>query len=224
VQSPWDRTVVGLMGTLLVHRRAYYHRTACRRGHCPADVAFGLRGADLTPGAEQLAVLFGTVASFAEAAERLLPKASGLRLAESTIERATEAAGVRLGEALAAGEALGVAADWTWPVDTRGRTVAYVSIDATGVPIQGEGGGQAEGRMAWVGKVFAPRTEAKGTDADSGTRRPAAAGHARYLAGLNSPEEMGGPLRRQAARWGWTGPSGGSRRATAAAGSTTSRG
>ena len=82
------------MGTFVLRRRAYYHCTACRgKGHCPADDAFGLTGNDLTPGAEQLAVLFGTTASFAEAAEKLLPKASGLRLAESTIERATEAAG-----------------------------------------------------------------------------------------------------------------------------------
>ena len=81
------------MGTFVLHQRAYYHCTTCHAGHCPADDAFGLGASDLTAGAEQLAVLFGTTASFAEAAERLLPKASGLRLAESTVERATEAAG-----------------------------------------------------------------------------------------------------------------------------------
>ena len=54
-----------------------------------------------------------------------------------------------------------MAADWDWSEDVRGRTVAYVSVDATGVPIQGENGIQAEGRMAWVGKVFAPKPEAK---------------------------------------------------------------
>jgi len=145
------------MGPITVERRAYYHCSACRKGHCPADAGFGLGASDLTAGAEQLAVLFGTVASFAEAAEKLLPKASGLRLAESTIERATEAAGHRLGEALAAGATFGVAAGWDWPEDARGRTTAYVSIDATGVPIQGPGGVEAEGRMARVGKVFAPK-------------------------------------------------------------------
>jgi hypothetical protein len=161
------------MGTFVLRRRAYYHCTACRKGHRPADDAFGLAASDLTPGAEQLAVLFGTTASFAEAAEKLLPKASGLRLAESTIERATEAAGDRLGRALAAGDTFGAAADWDWPEDAEGRTVAHVSVDATGVPIQGQGGVEAEGRMAWVGKVFAPRPEARRDDA---TRRPAAGG------------------------------------------------
>jgi hypothetical protein len=181
------------MGTMVLGRRAYYHCTACRRGHCPADAAFGLGASDLTAGAEQPAALFGTVASFAEAAEKLLPKASGLRLAESTIERATEAAGGRLGEALAAGATFGAAADWDWPRDAAGRAVAYVSVDATGVPIQGPGGVEAEGRMAWVGKVYAPRPEPEPEDdTAAGARRPAAAGHARYLAGLMGLDELVG--------------------------------
>jgi hypothetical protein len=191
-----------LIGTFVLRRRAYYHCTACRKGHCPADDAFGLGASDLTAGAEQLAVLFGTVASFAEAAEKLLPKASGLRLAESTIERATEAAGDRLGEALAAGETFGAAADWDWPEDAAGRTVAYVSVDATGVPIQGPGGAAAEGRMAWVGKVFIPKPEAEDARDEIAIRRPAATGRARYLAGLMGLDELGEPLRRQAAQVG----------------------
>jgi hypothetical protein len=149
------------MATFVLPRRAYYHRTACHRGHCPAQTAFGLGASDLTPGAEQPAVLLGSVAGFAEAAQRLLPKAAGLRLAESTVERATEAAGDRPGRALAAGQTFGVAADWDWPEDARGRTVAYVSVVATGVPVQGPNGVEAGGRMAWAGKVFAPRPQAK---------------------------------------------------------------
>jgi hypothetical protein len=187
------------MGTFVLDRRAHYHCATCHAGHCPADDAFGLGSSDLTAGAEQLAVLFGTTASFAEAAERLLPKASGLRLGESTVERTTEAAGRRLGEAPARGQAFGAAAGWTWPVDAAGRTVAYVSIDATGVPIQGKGGVEADGRMAWVGKVFAPRPEVK---PDRGMDRPAPEGHARSLAGLAGLDGLGEPLRRQAARVG----------------------
>jgi hypothetical protein len=186
------------MGTFVLHQRAYYHCTTCHKGQCPAYDAFGLGASDLTPGAEQLAVLFGTTASFAEAAEKLLPKASGLRLAESTIERATEAAGHRLGQALADGQTLGKAADWAWPLDAAGRSVAYVSIDATGVPIQGPDGVKADGRMAWVGKVFAPKSQVK---PETATRRPGE-GRARYLAGLMSLDELADPLRRQAAQVG----------------------
>src|SRR4051812_46159051 len=52
-----DRTFVSLMGTFVLPRRAYYHCTACHRGHCPAEAALGLGASGLTPGAEQLAVL-----------------------------------------------------------------------------------------------------------------------------------------------------------------------
>ena len=78
------------------------------------------------------------------------------------------------------------------------------SADATSVPIQGPGGAEAEGRMAWVGKVFAPKPAAKDDkdDAAKPARRPAAAGHARYLAGLDSLDELADPLRRQAAQVG----------------------
>ncbi len=183
---------------MVLARRAYYHCTACGKGHCPADAGFGLRGSDLTAGAEQLAVLLGTTASFAEVAEKLLPKASGLRLAESTIERATEAAGRRLGEALDSGQTLGQASTWEWPEDAAGRSVASVSIDATGVPIQGEHGGQADGRMAWVGKVFAPKAEVQSSRATLGPAK----GRARYLAGLMSLDRLGEPLRRQAGQVG----------------------
>jgi hypothetical protein len=97
-----------------------------------------------------------------------------------------------------------VAVGWDWPEDARGRTTAYVSIDATGVPIQGPGGVEAEGRMAWVGKVFAPKPEAQAerTRDDDAIRRPAATRHARYLAGLMGLDELGEPLRRQAAQVG----------------------
>src|SRR4051794_29907683 len=99
------------MGTFVLHQRAYYHCTTCHAGHCPADDAFGLRASDLTAGAEQLAVLFAPTASFAEAAERLLPGARGLRRAESPVERATNPAGNRLGQAPAEGRTFGVATD-----------------------------------------------------------------------------------------------------------------
>ena len=180
---------------MVLARRAYYHCTACRKGHCPADAGFGLRTTDLTNAAEQLAVLFGAVASFADDAEKLLPKASGLRVAESTIERLIEAAGERLGAALAAGGTYAKATDRDWPRDATGRSVASVSIDATDVPMQGPAGVQSDGPMAWVGKVFARRPE---DQPGPPTRRPSP-GHARYLAGLMSLDELGPPLRRQAA-------------------------
>jgi hypothetical protein len=188
------------MGPIVLRQRAYYSCPACRHGHCPADAALGLGAQGLTPGAEQLVSLAGTVASFAEAAAKLLPKMAGLRLAESTVERTTEAAGQRLGAAPAVGRTFGAAADWPWPADARGRPTAYVSLDATGVGMQGPGGIEADGRMAYVGKVFAPRPEPG--DAGAAGRRPAAIERSRYLAGFYALDELGAQLRRQAAQVG----------------------
>jgi hypothetical protein len=148
-----------------------------------------LDGTDLTPGAREAVSLAGLLSSFAEAAEKVLPRLAGLRLAESTVERATEAAGALLGRRRAAREVFGPQADWAWGTDARGRTCAYVSVDATGVGQQGPGGGAAEGRMAYVGLVFAPGTAG-------------APARERALAGLYDLTELGEQLRRQGAQVG----------------------
>jgi hypothetical protein len=184
------------MGEIVVAERAYYLCPACHAGHVPVDAALGLTAGKLTPAAEQLTTLAGTVGSFAEAAEKFLPKMAGLRLSESTVERTTEAAGERLDALWARGQILGAAVDWRWNRDAMGRTVAYVSVDATGVGIQGERGAKADGRMAWVGKVFNPRAEP--TEAFPKPHPP----QARYQAGLMDLDALGARLRRQAAQVG----------------------
>ncbi len=177
---------MSLLGVVPLER-AYYHCPDCRRGHCPRDAALGLSAADLTAGAEQAAALAGALGSFAEAATRTLPRLAGLRLAESTVERAAERAGRRLGECLAAGQTFGPARDWDWHRDAQGKTCAYVSADLTGVGMQGPGGCAAEGRMAAVGMIY----------------NAGAPGQARYLAGLTGGlEALGAPLRRQGAQVG----------------------
>lgn len=133
--------------------------------------------------------LAGTLTSFAEAAQKVLPRMAGLRLAESTAERTTEAAGLRLSRQRAAGTVLGQARDWPWPKDAKGRSCAYVSLDATGVGMQGEKGAQAEGRMAYVGLVYCPG------EAGEPARE-------RALAGLYELAELGRQMRRQGAQVG----------------------
>ena len=184
------------MGPIVLEERAYYLCPACHAGHVPVDAELGFSASTLTPGAEEIATLAGTCDSFADAAEKLLPKMAGLRLSESTVERTTEAAGERLGALWDGGHTLGTAADWRWNHDAWGRTVAYVSVDATGVGMQGERGAQADGRMVWVGKVFNPRTE------PSEAFPKPHPGVARYQAGLMDLEELGARMRRQAAQVG----------------------
>jgi hypothetical protein len=171
------------------YERAYYYCRHCGHGASPADAELHVEAAELTPAARELVALAGTLSSFAEAAEKVLPKLAGVRVSESTAERATEAAGTALGKRLAAGEAFGDAGPWRWSKDATGRTVGYVSLDATGVGIQGPNGAAAEGRMADVGLIFDP-----GPDG-----RP---GRMRALAGLYSLDQLGPQMRRQAGQVG----------------------
>jgi hypothetical protein len=123
-----------------------------------------------------------------------------LRVSESTVERATEAAGRDVGARLAAGETFGAARDWAWHKDAEGKTCAYVSIDATGLGQQGPKGAKADGRMATVAMVYNPVPQDKQRWARPTGRCPDF--QARYLAGLNGLETLGEPLRRQAAQVG----------------------
>ena len=168
--------------------RAYYHCRHCRAGHCPRDGRLGLGAADLSPGAEQAVTLAGTLGvSFAEAAQKVLPRLAGLRVAESTVERTTERVGAELGRRLAAGETFGPDRDWAGRPDAEGKSCAYVSADLTGVGMQGPGGAAADGRMAAVAMVD----------------NPGAAGQSRYVAGLSGGlAALGEPLRRPAAQVG----------------------
>jgi len=128
--------------------RAYYYCYRCGAGLCPWDDAVGLTPKRLTPGAERAVSLAGLLTdSFEEAATKVLPELSGLRLSETAVQRTTEAAGRRLGDLLDRGAVLGGPTPWDWRQDAEGKTCAYVSVDATGVRQQACGGGPAEGRM-----------------------------------------------------------------------------
>jgi hypothetical protein len=148
-----------------------------------------LTARDLTPAAEELVSLAGLLSSFAEASEKVLPRLAGLRLAESTAERTTEGSGKRLGWRRAAGETFGESHDWAWRTDALGRTCAYVSLDATGVGMQGDRGAATEGRMAYVGLIFSPAAAGEPTCE-------------RVLAGLYDLPELGAQMRRQGAQVG----------------------
>jgi hypothetical protein len=190
-----ERTLLSVVGPLR-YRRAYYFCRRCGQGYCPFDQQAHLTGAQLTPGLEQLASLAGTVGeSFGRGAD-VLHEMAGVRLSESTLERTTEAAGLRLAELWEREVTLGADRPWQWRRDAQGRTVAYVTSDATGTRQQGPGGAAAEGRMAQIVGVYNPPPEYTPV----GQKRPAL--QARYLAGLCPVEQLGPPLRRQAAQVG----------------------
>jgi hypothetical protein len=141
--------------------------------------------------------LAGIQESFGKAAEKTLRKLAGIRVCESTVERTTEAAGERLGQVLEQGAVFGEKRTWDWHRDHRGKTCAYVSVDATGILMQGANGAKVEGRMVYVGMVFNPQPRQADEEALS---KPCAG--VRYLAGLYTLDELGLQMRRQGAHVG----------------------
>ena len=141
----------------------------------------------LSRGAREAVALAGALSSFAEAATKTLPKLAGLAVSESTVERTTEWVGHDVGARLALGQTFGARKAWEWSKDADGRTVAYVSADATGVGMQGANGSAAEGRMASVGMIW----------------NAGHAGQVRYVCGLvGGLSVLGQPLRNQGAQVG----------------------
>jgi hypothetical protein len=150
-----------------------------------------------------LATLCGAVAdSFRKGAE-LLDEASGVKLSESTVTRATKATGESLADARPDVPSSNPAQPWPWHKDALGRTVGYIGLDATGVPQQGPGGTQAPGRMAYVGMVFNPLPDRERVFED--LPKPGESMRARYISGLYPLAEMGPRLRRQGAQVGLDG-------------------
>lgn len=189
-----------MIGTICL-KRHYYHCTACRQGYCPWDISLRLTVQALSPAAEEVACIAGVQNPFAEASQRTLRRLSGLRLSESTVERTTEAAGQRVVEAFQTGERFGPPTPWDWHKDAEGKTIAYVSVDATGVGQQGPGGEEAEGRMVNVAVIYNPVPESRDAWAHpEAARRPE--WQARYLASLEPLAELGTQLRRQGGQVG----------------------
>ena len=136
-------------------QRAWYLCGYCGKGSFPWDQAVGLTVKRLTPAAEEAVSLAGAAcSSFAEAAGLVLGTLAGMCLSESTVQRTAEDAGERVGELLEAGRTFGFPRVWPWQRDARGRTCAYISIDATGVRQQAKDGGKADGRMPYVAMVY----------------------------------------------------------------------
>lgn len=139
----------------------------------------------------------GAKESFAEASDSLLIMC-GLRVSESTVERTTENEGEALGAMLANKETIGGDEPWDWSRDAHGHTVAYVSVDATGVRQQGEHGEKVECKMAYVAMVYNARDAAETKE-----RKPERIErNRRYLAGYFTLDELGLQMRKQAAQVG----------------------
>jgi len=174
------KTPVRLLGPVRCGR-ASYGCPRCGQGHRPWDRVAGLTAGRLTAGAERIVSRAGRLGdSFEEAAAKALPEWCGLRLAEATVRRTTEAAGRRGGQWLRAGRTRGPRRPWDWHTEAQGRPCAYVSVAATAVRQQAHGGGAAEGRLPSVALAYHPAPVRPQAAPGEGPRSRMPA---RYLAG-----------------------------------------
>jgi hypothetical protein len=191
-----DKGMTCLLGLVQLQRH-YYHCKHCGRGHCPWDAILRTSGQRLTPGAREVVSLTGIQESFGKAADRTLHKLTGLRLSESTVERTTESAGTFLKEQQEAGVLLGEGERYEWHGDAAGASCAYVSLDSTGILMQGEGASKVDGRMVTVAMLYNPQPRQADEEALS---KPCDG--VRYFAGFYDLDELGSQMRRQGGQVG----------------------
>jgi hypothetical protein len=87
-----------------------------------------------------------------------LRRFSRVHLSAATARRATRAAGQRLAQQQHRGD-IATAAPWQakdFAVPKQEHTVAYLGLDAFSVPMQGQGGAKAEGRMLYTALLYTP--------------------------------------------------------------------
>jgi len=149
----------------------------------------------VTRAAEQIVSLVGSLGGLRERDVGAMLKLAYLRVSESTVERTTESAGQRVRQRLDSGKPLGPMCAWQWQLDAFGKSCAYISLDATGIRQQGPGGHHAEGRMAYVGMVYNPRSK-------HDPNRPPPR-QVRYLSGFYDLDELGRQLHNEALEIGW---------------------
>jgi hypothetical protein len=188
--------MTSLLGPVQLERH-YYHCKHCGKGHYPWDETLRVSGQRLTPGAREVVCLTGIQQSFGKAADRTLHKLTGIRLSESTVERLTESVGIFLKEQQEKGVLLGDGQRYDWHVDARGVPCAYVSLDWTGILMQGEGASKVDGRMVTVAMIYNPQPRQRDDEALS---KPCDG--VRYFAGFYELADLGLQMRRQAGQVG----------------------
>jgi len=154
-----QRRVLTVHGEVKV-RRAYYYCGRCRQSFIPYDDVLGLLD-EISPGLMPLVCLAGTLLPFADAAEDVLKRFSGVRVSASTVLRCTEGHGERLRAQQKEGRMVQptqAEPKWTEP-RKEGQPVAYVGLDAFSVPMQGPGAGKAEHRMLYTALLYTPEKE-----------------------------------------------------------------
>jgi hypothetical protein len=128
--------------------------------YLPYDEALGLLD-EISPGFLPLVCLAGTLAPFADAADDILRRFTGVRLSASTVLRTTEGQGERLRAQLRQGRMVQptqTEPKWKGPRE-QGQPAAYVGLDAFSVPMQGVRASKAQHRMMYAALLYTPGKE-----------------------------------------------------------------
>jgi uncharacterized protein UPF0236 len=138
--------------------RAYYHCTRCHQGHFPFDQANRLQKDRLSTGLRPLVCLAGVLESFRDGADDILRRFAGVRLSASSTRAATTRAGEQLLDKQRAGGIVRPTKlrPWNFRLQESTATVGYLGVDAFSVPMQKPGGGKAESRMMYIGRLYTP--------------------------------------------------------------------
>jgi hypothetical protein len=179
-----QRRILTVHGEVQV-KRAYYYCGRCHQGFIPYDDVLGLMD-ELSPGLKPLVCLAGSLLPFADAAEDVLKRFSGVRVSASTVLRCTEAEGERLRAQQKEGRMVEPTQPepvWKAPREAE-QPAAYIGLDAFSVPMQGPAAGKAEHRMLYTALLYTPAKE-----------------HTRYLVDFEL-ENLAALVRSQAAALG----------------------
>jgi hypothetical protein len=188
--------VQGLFGSFPLVRDYYYHALR-RQGHYPADAALGIE-VGYTPALARLLCLEGADESGYQKAELHLAETGGINVSGRQIQRVVQ----RIGSAAQTWQEREVQPAQCERTDA---SVLYVSADGTGTPMRpeelvGRRGKQADGkaktRQVYLGCVF---TQHRLDDQGRPVRDWESTS---YVSSLDSIDEFGPVLRREALRRG----------------------
>ncbi len=193
-------TVLGRVET----ERPYYLCPHCHQGQSPRDQQLDVVGTEYSPGVRRMMAVVGSETSFEQGREQLELLAA-LKVTTKAVERQAEA----LGADIAGREQAEIQAAMQGKLPQGGGpdiAVLYIQMDGTGVPMvegetqgrAGKQGGQAHTREAKLGCVFTQ------TRVD-GERRPVREeASTTYGGAIETAEEFGRRLYREAGRRGWS--------------------
>jgi hypothetical protein len=200
-----SKPVLTVVGRVEVSR-PYYLCPDCHTGQFPADVELDIENTEFSPGVRRMQALVGQAAPFDQGREQMKVLA-GLEVTAKSVERTAEAIGADIAQRESAQIPPALPLDLP-VVAPEPVPILYVQMDGTGIPVvkketvgrQGKIEGQpAHTREVKLGCVFTQTT----WDQEGYPIR--APDSTTYTGAVETAEEFGRRLYREAGKRGWSG-------------------